>query len=106
MKFSDIAGNESVKQRLRDMVASDRIPHALLLEGPEGIGNWQWQELLPNTFIVRTRRLTENRVECAMPVCSIRHSIMPTCFLFILYSKVQVRETIIVMIILKNGVSF
>ena len=39
MKFSDIAGNESVKQRLRDMVASDRIPHALLLEGPEGIGN-------------------------------------------------------------------
>lgn len=38
MKFSDIPGHESVKTRLRHMVQSDRIPHALLLEGPEGIG--------------------------------------------------------------------
>ena len=38
MKFSDILGNEGVKQRLRQMVASDKIPHALLFEGPEGIG--------------------------------------------------------------------
>ena len=38
MKFSDILGNEGVKQRLRQMVASDKIPHALLFEGPEGVG--------------------------------------------------------------------
>ena len=38
MMFSDIVGQESVKQRLRQMVDADRIPHALLLEGPEGVG--------------------------------------------------------------------
>ncbi len=38
MKFSDIIGHEEVKSRLRDMVSSQKIPHALLFEGPEGIG--------------------------------------------------------------------
>lgn len=38
MKFSDIPGHESVKQQLRNLVADDNIPHALLLEGPQGIG--------------------------------------------------------------------
>lgn len=38
MRFADIAGHEEVKQRLRDMVDTGRIPHALLLEGPSGIG--------------------------------------------------------------------
>ena len=35
MKFSDIKGHDDVKRRLRDMADSDRIPHALLLEGEE-----------------------------------------------------------------------
>lgn len=34
MKFSDIAGHEETKARLREMADNDRIPHALLLEGP------------------------------------------------------------------------
>ena len=38
MKFKDIIGQESVKRRLRDMVKTGKIPHALLLEGEEGIG--------------------------------------------------------------------
>ena len=38
MKFSDIPGHDDVKRRLRAMVNADRIPHALLLEGVEGIG--------------------------------------------------------------------
>lgn len=40
MKFSDIPSHDSVKDRLRQMVISDRIPHALLLEGPAGIGKY------------------------------------------------------------------
>lgn len=36
MKFSDIYGHESVKQRLRMMADSSRLPNALLLEGPAG----------------------------------------------------------------------
>lgn len=41
MKFSDIPGHDDAKRRLRDMADSDRIPHALLLEGMEGIGKLQ-----------------------------------------------------------------
>lgn len=38
MKFSDIPGHEQAKERLRTLADSERIPHAILLEGPEGIG--------------------------------------------------------------------
>lgn len=38
MKFADIPFHAKEKQRLRDMVDGDRVPHALLLEGPEGTG--------------------------------------------------------------------
>lgn len=38
MKFADIPGHRRVKERLREMVLADRLPHALLLEGPEGTG--------------------------------------------------------------------
>lgn len=40
MRFSDIPSHEAVKQRLRTLVDTDRIPHALLLEGPTGIGKF------------------------------------------------------------------
>lgn len=38
MRFADIPGNEDIKDRLRQMVDDQRIPHAILLEGPEGVG--------------------------------------------------------------------
>ncbi|MBR5435268.1 MAG: AAA family ATPase [Muribaculaceae bacterium] len=38
MKFSEIPGNESTKQRMRAMCATGHIPHALLLEGQSGVG--------------------------------------------------------------------
>lgn len=38
MKFSDIPSHNNIKNRLREMADDDRIPHALLLEGPAGIG--------------------------------------------------------------------
>lgn len=38
MRFADIAGHNNVKEHLRTLVDSDRVPHALLLSGPEGTG--------------------------------------------------------------------
>lgn len=38
MKFQDVIGNEAAKSQLRLMIDNDRIPHAILLMGPEGIG--------------------------------------------------------------------
>ncbi|MCM1355198.1 MAG: hypothetical protein NC212_02190 [Staphylococcus sp.] len=46
MKFSQIPSNDSVKRQLRDMVADGRIPHAILLHGPAGIGKF----MLARTF--------------------------------------------------------
>ena len=46
MKFSQIPSHENVKRQLRDMVADGRIPHALLLHGPAGIGKF----MLARTF--------------------------------------------------------
>ena len=38
MKFSDIIGQEAVKERLRNTVSENRISHAQLFLGPEGSG--------------------------------------------------------------------
>lgn len=40
MKFSDIPGNEPVKNRLRQLATTGRLPHALVLEGPAGMGKF------------------------------------------------------------------
>lgn len=38
MRFCDIPGHEDAKDRLRSYADGGRIPHAILLEGPEGTG--------------------------------------------------------------------
>lgn len=38
MKFSEVIGQEEARQRLMQMVEEGRLPHALLLCGPEGCG--------------------------------------------------------------------
>lgn len=38
MLFKDITGHEDAIRSLREMADSDRIPHAILLSGPSGIG--------------------------------------------------------------------
>ena len=38
MKFNQIIGQKIAKQRLVQMVANDRMPHALLFLGGEGCG--------------------------------------------------------------------
>ncbi len=38
MKFSDVIGQEAVKQHLLHMVHSGRLPHALMFCGPQGAG--------------------------------------------------------------------
>jgi DNA polymerase-3 subunit delta' len=41
MLFRDIIGQQNVKERLRKSVLEGRIPHALMLSGPEGTGKLQ-----------------------------------------------------------------
>jgi len=38
MKFSEVIGQNEVKNRLMQMVAEDRLPHAVMFCGPQGVG--------------------------------------------------------------------
>ncbi len=38
MQFNDVIGQNQVKQQLKQMLAENRMPHALLFAGPEGCG--------------------------------------------------------------------
>src|SRR5690349_18480391 len=40
MAFSDFIGNQETVQRLREMLARDRFPHAVILSGPQGAGKY------------------------------------------------------------------
>jgi DNA polymerase-3 subunit delta' len=40
MGFADFHGNEATVTRLREMIARDRLPHAILLAGPRGAGKY------------------------------------------------------------------
>jgi DNA polymerase III subunit delta' len=40
MGFSEFHGNEEVVRRLRDMLARERFPHAVILAGPQGAGKY------------------------------------------------------------------
>lgn len=46
MKFEDIPGQHKVKQRLIDMVDNKRIPHAILLQGEQGVGKFALAQAL------------------------------------------------------------
>lgn len=51
MRFSDIIGQEEVKQRLLKDVANDRVPHALMLCGPRGAGKMPLALALAQTLL-------------------------------------------------------
>ena len=38
MTFNEVIGQEEVQQRLVQMVSEDRLPHAIMLCGPQGVG--------------------------------------------------------------------
>ncbi len=68
MKFSDIPAHEQEKERLRQMVDSDRIPHALLLEGPAGIGKFALARALAQ-YIHCSNRTPEGESCGTCPAC-------------------------------------
>lgn len=67
MKFSDIAGHEETKARLREMADADRIPHALLLEGPSGAGKFMLARAFAQYIHCENRREGDSCGVC--PAC-------------------------------------
>ena len=73
MKFADIPLHEEAKARLRQMVDTGRIPHALLIEGPSGTGKVHARTRLRAVYTAPTG-VTATAAECARRAGSIRSS--------------------------------
>src|SRR2546421_6117059 len=50
MGFSDFHGNSEVIHRMRDMLARQRLPHAVILAGPHGSGKYTLALMLAKTM--------------------------------------------------------
>lgn len=67
MKFSDITGHRNVVDSLRNLVDSDRIPHAILIGGPSGIGKMRLVRALVNYIYCLDRHNGDSCGKC--PAC-------------------------------------
>lgn len=56
MHFSDLIGQDKIVNQVRQMVTSDRLPHALLLLGPEGSGHLSLGLALAQYILCSDRR--------------------------------------------------
>jgi len=50
MGFSDFHGNSETVTRLREMLARERLPHAIILAGPRGAGKYTLAQMLAKTL--------------------------------------------------------
>lgn len=87
MKFSDIPFHETAKERIRAMVDSDRIPHALLLEGALGIGKFALARAAAQYIHCENRHYGDSCGEC--PSCLQHQSFnhIDTHFVFPIIKK-------------------
>src|ERR1039458_5354099 len=50
MGFEDFIGNPGAVELLRGMMARDRLPHALLLSGPTGVGKYTVAQMISKSL--------------------------------------------------------
>src|SRR5437588_8246788 len=60
MGFSDFYGNADVIHRLRDMLARNRFPHAVILTGPSGSGKYTLSLMLAKAMNCLSPIVTDN----------------------------------------------
>ena len=59
MPFSDFQGNAETLRQLREMLARDRFPHAVILAGPQGAGKYTLALMVARTMNCLDPRLTD-----------------------------------------------
>ncbi len=67
MKFSDIIGQEHVISQLSDLVLNNRLSHALLFHGPEGVGKKALALAFAQYIVCENKQGHESCGEC--PAC-------------------------------------
>ncbi len=84
MKFSDIQGHDSAKQRLTTMAQNGRLPHALLLSAPEGSGEMMLARALAQ-YIHCTGRQPDATDCCGICPACIQHQSLNHTDLHLIY---------------------
>ncbi|HNP47612.1 MAG TPA: DNA polymerase III subunit delta [Bacteroidia bacterium] len=64
MRFSEVIGQQSVKQRLLQSVKEERVSHALMFLGPEGSGNLAIALAFAQYLVCENRSDTDSCGEC------------------------------------------
>ena len=59
MPFSDFHGNPDTLRTLREMLARDHFPHALILSGPHGAGKFTLSEMVAKALNCKERPVTD-----------------------------------------------
>ena len=59
MPFSDFHGNSDVVHTIREMLAHDRFPHAVILSGPQGSGKFTLAHMIAKTMNCLERPTTD-----------------------------------------------
>ena len=59
MSFRDFLGNEATVRYLRESIAADRMPHALILSGPRGAGKYTLAVMLAQTVNCLNPKVTD-----------------------------------------------
>lgn len=64
MQFKDIVGQQAIKERLMGLIKENRLPHALLLWGNEGIGKLALAVALAQYLLCENKQTTDACDEC------------------------------------------
>src|SRR6201993_2227568 len=59
MPFSDFHGNPDIVRKLREMLAREHFPHALILSGPQGAGKFTLAQMVAKAMNCLERPLTD-----------------------------------------------
>ena len=74
MKFSDVIGQDETKQRLLQMVAEDRVPHAMMLCGPSGCGKMALALAFASYLLCSDRRDGDSCGTCRQCIMTGKYS--------------------------------
>ena len=65
MNFTDFLGNEKLKEQISSLAESGRLPHAIVIEGDEGLGKRTFaREIALNLFCRSDGEIVLNAQRC------------------------------------------
>src|SRR5438270_4083493 len=70
VSFHDFRGNRETVTRVREMIARDRFPHAIIISGPEGAGKYTFAQIIAKCLNCLERPFSSDRLPDFCGRCS------------------------------------